>query len=214
MTDPSKELIERARDAAMEIITEVIAKQFTNTHDSVVSLVAERLAAFAKAESLDLQPLKDACDRDWKDETPQQIIVIAANAIHWRNRQVEITAQPAKPQTPVELGLNQIEAATALSAHPSEQLVIDLARELYDAFIMGGCGPSDTYPLIRRMLMESLSAQSRQAPEYHRYVTNGASRDPCCAVCGEEMSDVVHKKPCSRCGYRAGEHVGRGQESE
>ena len=32
------------------------------------------------APMLDLQPLKDVCDRDWKDETPQQIIAIAAIA--------------------------------------------------------------------------------------------------------------------------------------
>jgi hypothetical protein len=36
-----------------------------------------------------LQPLKDACDRDWKDESPDQIITIAANAIYWRDREIE-----------------------------------------------------------------------------------------------------------------------------
>jgi len=34
-----------------------------------------------------LKPLKDACDRDWKDETPEQIVAIAANAIYWRGKQ-------------------------------------------------------------------------------------------------------------------------------
>jgi len=33
-----------------------------------------------------LQPLKDACDRDWEDETPEQVVAIAANAIYWRGR--------------------------------------------------------------------------------------------------------------------------------
>ena len=32
-----------------------------------------------------LQPLKDACDREWKDENPSQIVTIAANAIYWRH---------------------------------------------------------------------------------------------------------------------------------
>jgi len=31
-------------------------------------------------------PLKAACDRDWKDETPEQVVSIAANAIYWRGR--------------------------------------------------------------------------------------------------------------------------------
>lgn len=35
-----------------------------------------------------LQPLKDACDRDWKDETPEQVVTIAANAIYWRDREL------------------------------------------------------------------------------------------------------------------------------
>jgi hypothetical protein len=26
----------------------------------------------------------------------------------------------------------------------------------------------------------------------HEYVTNGASRDPCCDVCGEEWGDPIH----------------------
>lgn len=36
-----------------------------------------------------LQPLKDACDRDWDDETPEQIVAVAANAIHWRQQRAE-----------------------------------------------------------------------------------------------------------------------------
>jgi len=36
-----------------------------------------------------LQPLKDSCDRDWKDESPAQIIAIAANAIYWRDKEIE-----------------------------------------------------------------------------------------------------------------------------
>ncbi len=48
-------------------------KQITCTHGKVWDAV----------ESL-LQPLKEACDRDWEDETPIQIVAIAANAIHWR----------------------------------------------------------------------------------------------------------------------------------
>lgn len=36
-----------------------------------------------------LKVLKDACDRDWKDETPLQVVTIAANAIHWRGQRAE-----------------------------------------------------------------------------------------------------------------------------
>src|ERR1017187_3568459 len=30
------------------------------------------------------------------------------------------------------------------------------------------------------------------SPMKHEYVTNGASRDPCCDVCGEEWGDPIH----------------------
>ncbi len=36
-----------------------------------------------------LLPLRNACDRDWKDETPAQTVEIAANAIYWRDREIE-----------------------------------------------------------------------------------------------------------------------------
>jgi hypothetical protein len=34
------------------------------------------------------QLLKDACDRDWKDETPEQIVKIAANGLYWRDKEI------------------------------------------------------------------------------------------------------------------------------
>ena len=33
--------------------------------------------------------LQKACDRDWSDETLYQTAVIAANAIYWRDREIE-----------------------------------------------------------------------------------------------------------------------------
>jgi hypothetical protein len=39
-----------------------------------------------------------------------------------------------------------------------EQLVIDLARELYDRFVMGGWEPQDAYPQIRAMLSRARQA--------------------------------------------------------
>jgi hypothetical protein len=33
-----------------------------------------------------LEPLKQALDRAWKDETPEQIIAIACNGLYWRSR--------------------------------------------------------------------------------------------------------------------------------
>jgi len=35
---------------------------------------------------------------------------------------------------------------------PSEELVIEIARELYDRFVMGGWEPQDAYPQIRYWL--------------------------------------------------------------
>jgi hypothetical protein len=35
---------------------------------------------------------------------------------------------------------------------PNEELVVDLARELYDCFVMGGMEPQDAYPGIRELL--------------------------------------------------------------
>ncbi len=56
-------------------------------------------------------------------------------------------------------------AVQSLSAQtpPNEQLVIDLARELYDRFVMGGWEPQDAYPQIRAMLAGS--AQTGKAKE-------------------------------------------------
>jgi cysteinyl-tRNA synthetase len=45
----------------------------------------------------------------------------------------------------------------------SEQLVIDLARELYDRFVMGGWEPQDAYPQIRAMLSGEAPAQAAQS---------------------------------------------------
>ena len=35
-----------------------------------------------------VEPLKKACDRAWEDETPEQIVAIAANAIYWREQEI------------------------------------------------------------------------------------------------------------------------------
>ena len=35
-----------------------------------------------------LQLLKDSCDRDWKDESPEVIIRIACNALYWRDYEI------------------------------------------------------------------------------------------------------------------------------
>ena len=38
---------------------------------------------------MNVQPLKDSMDRKWKDESPQTVIVLAANAIYWRRKHIE-----------------------------------------------------------------------------------------------------------------------------
>lgn len=46
---------------------------------------------------------------------------------------------------------------------PAEQLVIDLARELYDRFVMGGWEPQDAYPQIRAMLKAAIEEENELA---------------------------------------------------
>ena len=55
-------------------------------HADELATLRQSLAALTP---LDLQPLKDACDRNWTDETPEQVVTIAANAIYWRQREIE-----------------------------------------------------------------------------------------------------------------------------
>ena len=53
---------------------------------------------------LDLSPLKAACDRSWADETPQQIVSIAANAIYWRDQEIaKLKAERSSPSGLAEL---------------------------------------------------------------------------------------------------------------
>ncbi len=53
------------------------------------------------------------------------------------------------------------EAPKAVDAPPkNEQLVIDLARELYERFVMGGWEPQEAYPTIRAMLAHEVDARS------------------------------------------------------
>jgi hypothetical protein len=40
--------------------------------------------------------LQRACDRDWKDETLYQTAIIAANAIYWRDREIEALKEGRK----------------------------------------------------------------------------------------------------------------------
>jgi hypothetical protein len=54
------------------------------------------------------------------------------------------------------------QAASEITRHPSEQLVIDLARELYDRFAMGGWEPQDAHQMIRDMLAASEITQAPQ----------------------------------------------------
>lgn len=53
----------------------------------------------------------------------------------------------------VQVGWESWQAAESQRTQaPSEQLVIDLARELYDRFVMGGWQPQDAHEMIREML--------------------------------------------------------------
>ncbi len=55
--------------------------------DVVLALLDERDAHAQQIATL-LEPLKAALDRTWTDETPQQIVAIAGNGLHWRDREI------------------------------------------------------------------------------------------------------------------------------
>jgi hypothetical protein len=52
--------------------------------------------------------------------------------------------------------LGQIGAAAPSGERTAEELVVEIARELYDRFVMGGWQPQDAYPQIRRWLSEPI----------------------------------------------------------
>ena len=59
-------------------------------------------------------------------------------------------------------------APTEPVADPSkEELVIEIARELYDRFVMGGWEPQDAYPQIREWLRFSSSLDLSDAESNH-----------------------------------------------
>ena len=60
--------------------------------------------------------------------------------------------------------LKQAAAPAEPVADPSkEELVIEIARELYDRFVMGGWEPQDAYPQIREWLRDSPSKEELKA---------------------------------------------------
>lgn len=60
------------------------SKSSANSPRTQTELTASLCRAYrAYMEEL-VKPLKEACDRNWKDENPAQIVAIAANTIHWR----------------------------------------------------------------------------------------------------------------------------------
>ena len=61
----------------------------TRMYDTLAMFQAYR----EEVEARCLKVLKDACERDWKDETPIQIASIAANAIYWRGKRAEAAEQ-------------------------------------------------------------------------------------------------------------------------
>jgi len=44
---------------------------------------------------------------------------------------------------------------SAESEQEEDELVVEIARELYDRFVMGGWEPQDAYPQIRVWMLES-----------------------------------------------------------
>ncbi len=47
-----------------------------------------------------IQPLKRECDREWKEETPEQVVAIAANAIYWRDEEIKMLNERVKQAVP------------------------------------------------------------------------------------------------------------------
>lgn len=58
-----------------------------------------RLGQRKKREIAELiAPLKAAIDRDWKDETPEQVITIVCNALLWRAREIDVLSKSLAEQ--------------------------------------------------------------------------------------------------------------------
>jgi len=53
------------------------------------SVLAGATTEAASPEEL-VKPLKATLDRTWSDETPEQVIAIAANGLHWRDHTIEV----------------------------------------------------------------------------------------------------------------------------
>lgn len=81
-----RELIPEARaEAIREAQTDMRHLMFPDGDDPETDDMAEVVDAFRNHyEERLVTPLKKQCDRHWTDETPEQVVMIACNAIYWR----------------------------------------------------------------------------------------------------------------------------------
>jgi hypothetical protein len=93
--------------------------RFAN-HDAIFRFAEAYSASLRHEIAALLKPLKDACDRDWKDETSEQIVAIAANAIYWRHIEC-CDGVPKSPQLENK-GVSALEAEIAALKEENEKL--------------------------------------------------------------------------------------------
>lgn len=64
-----------------------------------------------------------------------------------------------------------------------ESLVEELARELYDGFMMGGWEPQDAYPILREAIRRTLEKAADKADEWaNSHSCTHHDDNPCCHV--------------------------------
>jgi hypothetical protein len=83
-----------------------------------------------------------------------------------------------------------------------DDLVIDLARETYDRFVMGGWEPQDAHEMIRAMLNEYNGARLERGA----VADSGASARPCGkslgTVAGKEVFCNIQRGHMTECEHR------------
>lgn len=135
-----------------------------------------------------VEPLKEVLDRDWEDETPEQIITIARNGIYWRTIANKNATQQA---TAVAIEA----AARALEARRGMRLEGEYPNKEVSAAFGRGCDMTCYYGAadIRALVAPSGTANAHQLRqpqldlEFNRGVRAAAAL----------VNDEYHSDPCS-----------------
>lgn len=81
--------------------------------EGVATIESEVARLSSLTPTLDLTELKKVLDRDWHNETPEQVIIIAGNGIHWRDieiAQLKKQLEQAQSVTPTKVTAEMVAA--------------------------------------------------------------------------------------------------------